>query len=121
MILALPKPPRFAMMAIMFAAPGGYNLPRGREGPLIRGLHPGSIYMCPVARTLTSDAFAHVMIHELAHFIGPISNGIIDHAYFHKGGGKKYRMLDSEKAFKNADSYALFAFESIGKPDFKVL
>lgn len=128
-ILALPKPPSFAMTAYMFAAPGGYHRPRGRDA-LLEGLHPGSIYMCPPARTLTSDGFAHVMIHELAHYIGPtgaqptsqepVSRGITDHAYFHKGGGTAYARLSADQAFRNADSYAQFAFEAIGKPDFNV-
>jgi hypothetical protein len=62
------------------------------------------------------------MIHELAHYVGPIPkafviDGIEDHAYFHKGS-QSYKNLAPEKAFKNADCYAQFAFDAVGKPDY---
>jgi len=41
------------------------------------------------------------MIHELAHYVPPMSLQIGDQAYFRKDP-QKYRNLDPEKAYRNA-------------------
>lgn len=81
---------------------------------------PQSIYVCPTSRTLNNDAFAYSMIHELAHFTSPFSAaGNHDFAYFHRDPAK-YKSLDTDQAFHNADCYSQFAFDAIGKPDFNI-
>jgi hypothetical protein len=77
---------------------------------------PPSVSLTQSATRLSEDGFTCAMIHELAHFTGPV-DGILDHAYFHKNP-HRYRNLSHELAFGNADSYSQFAFETIGKPDF---
>jgi hypothetical protein len=125
-ILAVDEPPEVAVGAFMFSVAGGYSI----QDPtaLIDGtnLAVGSIYVCPKARALSKEAFAYVMIHELAHFVGPKSPekpgeadiGIHDFGYFHRG---TIGRLSSDQATHNADSFAQFAFDAIGKPNFNIL
>lgn len=113
-ILAVDEPAGMAQGAFMFTFPGGYHFRRPTD--TVEGIHVGSIYLCPRSRTLSDDAFTYVMIHELAHFSGPVK-AIDDHAYFYKSPDA-YRRLTPQLAFGNADSYAQFAYEAIGKPDF---
>ena len=106
----------------MFSFMGGYHrrlLNPGDSPPVSDGIDTTSIYFCPAARTLNGEAFAYAMTHELAHYVGPMENGIDDNAYFHKTPDK-YRNLTPTAAFHNADSYAQFAFDAVGKPDFDV-
>ncbi len=116
-ILAADEPPSTAIGSFMFTFSGGYHL-RGKDDTF-EGIPVGSIYLCPMSRTLGSDGFTYAMIHELAHFTGPTVNGIDDMAYFHKNPDK-YRALSPDLAFRNADCYSQFAFDVIGKPDFKI-
>jgi hypothetical protein len=116
-VLAMDEPPGIAQGSYMFAFEGGYDH-RGMDENW-NGIPVGSIYLCPKSRTLTPDAFAYAMIHELAHYVGPSAPGIDDKAYFHKDS-QKYKSLSPDLAFHNADSYAQFAFEAIGKADFNV-
>ncbi len=102
----------------MFSFEGGYHYRSNRDTQ--DGLHLGSIYLCPLARTLLPEAFAYVMIHELAHYTGPTEQGIIDHAYYHREPDN-YRNLSHYLAFHNADSYSQFAFDAIGKPNYNAL
>jgi hypothetical protein len=118
MVLAADEPATLAVGAFMFGGQGGFDRQDPRD-TLDGTLPAGSIYLCPKARTLGVEAFTYVIIHELAHFTGPILNGIVDHAYFHRDP-KKYAGLTAALAFRNADSYSQFAFEIIGKPDFNV-
>lgn len=117
-VLAINEPATVASGDVMFAYDNGYHW-RGKDDHKMtkEGVHPGSIYLCPRARTLNADAFAYVMIHELAHYVAPLGTLIRDHAYFAKDP-PKYRNLDPEKAYLNADCYAQFAYETIGKRDF---
>lgn len=116
-VLAADEPPGMAQGSFMFTFAGGYHY-RSRTDTF-EGIHVGSIYLCPKSRTLGEDAFAYAMVHELAHYTGPQVNGITDHAYFHKNA-EAYRRLTPQLAFRNADSYSQFAFDAIGKPDFRV-
>jgi len=111
-ILAVDEPPQIATSALMFTFMDGYNDPTGKW----RGIPRSSIYLCPAARTLGDDSFVYAMIHELAHFA---NKGVDDHAYFHKQR-HVYEHLSTELAFGNADCYAHFAFEAIGKSNFNI-
>jgi hypothetical protein len=117
LVLAADEPPSMAVGSFMFTFAGGYHA-RGKNDTF-DGIPVASVYLCPKARTLNQDAFTYAMIHELAHFTGPIVNGVTDHAYFHKSP-QLYRALTPELAFRNADSYSQFAFQAIGKPDFNI-
>jgi hypothetical protein len=116
-IVAADEPPGVAVGSFMFTFSGGYHL-RGRNDTF-EGIPVASIYLCPKARTLGDDAFTYAMIHELAHYTGPTSPGIDDHAYFHKDA-QRYRSLSPALAFLNADCFSQFAFDAIGKPDFRI-
>jgi hypothetical protein len=122
-ILALDEPPEMAVGAFMFSASGGYHA-RGRDDVLDgTNLSAGSIYVCPKARALSHEAFAYIMVHELAHFCAPETGpGIHDFpgGYFHRSA-ESYRRLTADHAIQNADSYAQFAYDAVGKPDFHVL
>jgi hypothetical protein len=116
-VLLVDEPPSFAVGAFMFTAGGGYrhHLP----GDVFNGtnLPIDSIYLCPRSRTLIGDNFVYAIIHELGHYVGPDSSE--DFAYFHKDP-QKYRNLTPEFAFRNADCYSQFAFDAVGKRDFKI-
>ena len=122
-VLALDEPPEEAVGAFMFSASGGYHA-RGR-GDVFDGtnLSAGSIYVCPKARALSHEAFAYVMVHELAHFCAPATGpGIHDWpgGYFHRSA-VSYGRLTPDQAIQNADSYAQFAFDAVGKRNFNLL
>ena len=116
-VLAVDEPPAIAQGSFMFSFEGGYDH-RGIDENW-NGIPVGSIYLCPKSRTLTPDAFAYAMIHELAHYVGPSAPGIDDWAYFHKNA-TKYKNLSADLAFRNADSYAQLAFDAIGQGDFNI-
>jgi hypothetical protein len=117
-ILAADEPPRIASGVIMFAYDNGYWR---READQVSsdGLHYGSIYLCPKSRELNQESFAYAMIHEMGHYVPQIGLEITDNSYYHKDP-QKYARLDPEKAYRNADCYAQFAFDAIGKPGYKV-
>lgn len=112
-VLLADEPPNFAQGSFFFAAKGGYDLQRNTQ--VFQGVHLGSIYVCPRARTLNRDGFVYGLIHELGHYVGNAD----DMAYFHKDPSK-YRHLSGEVAFRNADSYSQYAYDAVGKPDFDV-
>jgi peptidoglycan hydrolase-like protein with peptidoglycan-binding domain len=127
LVLAVPEPPAVAIGAWMFSYAGGYDsrLKFPKDDPNYieedENTPPQSIYICPKARTLNNDGFAYVMIHELAHFTSPFgAAGNHDFAYFHRDPAR-YRGLDPEQAFHNADCYSQFAFDAIGRPDFNIV
>jgi hypothetical protein len=127
LVLAVTEPPAVAVSAFMFSFAGGYDsrIKFPKDDPNYieedEDVPPQSIYLCPKARALNDDGFVYCMVHELAHFTSPFgADGIHDFAYFHKNK-IKYKSLDSESAFHNADCYSQFAFDAIGKPDFNVL
>jgi hypothetical protein len=116
-VLAVDEPPGIARGSFMFSFSGGYDH-RGINETW-NGIPVGSIYLCPKSRTLTADAFAYAMIHELAHYVGPSIPGIDDWGYFHKDA-TKYKNLSPHLALHNADSYSQFAFDAIGQADFNI-
>ena len=126
LVLAVPEPPALAVGAFMFSYAGGYDsrIKYPKDDPRYieedDRAPPQSIYVCPKSRTLNNDAFAYSMIHELAHFTSPFgAAGNHDFAYFHRDPAK-YKSLDPDQAFHNADCYSQFAFDAIGKPDFNI-
>jgi hypothetical protein len=122
-VLALDEPPEVASGAYMFAASGGYHARARDEVMDGTNLSAGSIYVCPRARALSHEAFAYVMVHELAHFCAPENgSGVHDMpgGTFYKSPAT-YRRLTADQALQNADCYAQFAYDAAGKPDFNVL
>ena len=118
-ILLVDEPPAFADGAYMFTFPGGYSARKPTD--VFKTLHQGSIYMCPRSGTLSHDGFTYVLIHELAHYVGPPHgnpHAILDNGYFRQEAPHKYRALTAVQALRNADSYSQFAFEAAGKPDY---
>lgn len=99
-----------------FAYAGGYSVGnRGKKAP--DGTYMDSIYFTPKMRTMMQDAFAYIMIHELAHYVGPddrFGNGILDYAY-HRNP-VSYQWLVPWQRVRNADCYSQYAFDAIGKP-----
>jgi hypothetical protein len=116
-VVARAEPPGVAVGSFMFTFEGGYSL-RGQDDSF-EGIPVSSIYLCPKARTLNADGFTYAMIHELAHYTGPTSSGVIDIAYFHKQP-LQYKNLSADNAFHNADSYSQFAYDVINRPDFNI-
>lgn len=126
-VLAQDEPPATAHGAYAITASGGYHQ-RLLDGPAPPGADPrlrqdGSlltaIMLCPKMRLLQGEMFEYVMIHELAHYVGPPTrpDAIVDHGYF-RGGAAAFARLNAEQQLRNADSFAQFAFAAIGKPDF---
>lgn len=84
-------------------------------------LYGGVVYYCPRFRLLSPEGMAYAIVHELAHFVGPETQPIIDdHAYFHRQRAK-YDKLNAFQALHNGDSYAQFAFDAIGKANFNAV
>jgi len=116
-VLAADEPPTMAIHHVAFSFTGGIHLRATRERYWTEGnLDAGTIYLCPFAHTLDAESFSYVMVHELAHYAGPVSPGIGDVAYFHRDH-LKFRQLGPDQALWNADSYAQFAFAAAGRPD----
>jgi hypothetical protein len=126
-VLAQDEPPAAAYGAYAITASGGYHR-RLLDGPAVPGADPrvrpdGSlltaIMLCPKMRLLQGEMFAYVMVHELAHYVGPPTrpDAIVDHGYY-RAGAAAFARLGAEQQLRNADSYAQFAFAAIGKPDF---
>ncbi|MEP6652613.1 MAG: peptidoglycan-binding protein [Myxococcales bacterium] len=124
--IAVDEPETSAQGALMFSFPGGFDLridPKTKQTPRFEGLPIDLIYICPSARRLTADAFTYCIIHELAHFVSdtraiPFIDDVRN-AYFHKNP-VIYKGLTNFEAMRNADCYSQFAFETIGRPDFRV-
>jgi hypothetical protein len=116
-VLAADEPPEIAVHSIAFSFSGGIHLRATSKRYWGKGdLDTGAIYLCPFAHTLDPESLSYVMIHELAHYAGPVSPGIRDVAYFHRDP-QKFRQLGPGQALWNADSYAQFAFAAAGRPD----
>ncbi|MEZ2297745.1 peptidoglycan-binding protein [Variovorax sp. RCC_210] len=102
--------------AYAFTFSGGYALEQRNK--TWNGIPMGTIYLCARMQNLDSDAFAYVLIHEGAHYAGPIEgsgNDIDDHAYAHSKNGKYAKLLPWQRTH-NADCYAQFAFAASGIP-----
>lgn len=125
LFLALDEPPESTVGAHAFTASGGFFI--RDETAVFDGtdLHVNSIYICPKGRALSPNGFTYVMIHELAHYVGPESPSrpgeadlaIHDFGAFHRG---TIGRVTADLALRNADTYAQFAFDAIGKPNFDV-
>lgn len=124
-VLALDEPPKTEVRSFMFSFSGGFNLPfdpKTKRVPQWEGLDVDHIYITPKARAMTSEQFRYAMIHELAHFVsdGFGMPSIDDFAYFHRQR-KQYNALSNFVSVRNADCYARFAFESIGRGDLQIM
>ncbi len=118
LFLAVEEPPESEVGAHFFTQMGSYYVRDNKVYFDGTKLPINSIYVCPKGRALSPAAFAYGMIHELAHFVGPAApGGIDDFGYFHKGTIAK---IPPHLATRNADSYAQFAYDAIGKPDFNI-
>lgn len=114
MILLADEPAHSNVGAFAFTYAGGYEL--NERNKTVNGKARGSVYLCPKMQTMKRDAFAYVLIHELAHFVGP--NGrtgvqIDDYSYRHR---PNYDKLLPWQRVHNADNYAQFAFDAVGRP-----
>jgi hypothetical protein len=125
LFLAVDEPLESHVRAFAFTEAGGFFIRDPKAVFDGTSLPVNSIYICPRGRTLAPDGFTYMMIHELAHFVGPESPnrpgdpdiGIYDFGAFHKGTIDR---LSPDITLRNADSYAQFAFDAIGKPNFNV-
>ena len=78
----------------------------------------GIVYFTPWFKVFTTEGQQFVVIHELAHYAGPLDpTGIEDFAYHNK---PEYGKLPRARAMLNADSYAKFVFACNGMPDFVI-
>ncbi len=116
-ILFADEPPEKTSGHFAFAYANGYGVAnRGKKAP-DGATYLDSVYFTQKMRTLKQDAFAYVMIHELAHYVGPeerFGNGIVDYAYHRNPAA--YQWLPPWQCVHNADCYSQFAFDAIGKP-----
>ncbi len=117
MVLLLDEPESSNEGAYAFCYSGGYEV--AERNKTHNGLSGGSVYLCALMQTVTPNAFAYVLIHELAHFVGPTDASpqvaISDFAY--KDSAKsKYDQLLPWQRLHNADCYSQFAFDAIGTP-----
>ncbi len=112
-VLFVDQSPTSTRGAFAWAVSGGYALER-RGQQADTDWPAGSILVMRRMRTLKPDAYAYVLIHELAHFVGPIKPDITDFAYHFNEAS--YAALRPEQRIRNADCYAQFAFDAIGKP-----
>ncbi len=110
------EPAEHTRGAVAFVYGGGYWLP-DRAGTY-QGLPNSTIYLCPRLEGKDLESFAYVLIHELAHYVGPnILSGIgIDDYGYHHLNTKSLNKLTPWQRVHNADSYAQFAFEATGRP-----
>ena len=116
LILFQDEPSTAAEGAFAYCFSGGYHLQRSAAYSNHLGVAYSSIYLCPKMQKLDQDAFTYVMIHELAHFVGPNDdnpNRIVDYGYKHRPG---YDRLYPWHRTHNADSIAQFAFDAAGRP-----
>jgi len=116
LVLATDEPASSNQGAYAFTFAGGYDL--SQRNQKWQGIPKGSIYLCAPMQNLDSDAFAYVLIHETAHYVGPTDetqNSITDYGYAHSKDGKYQKMLPWQRTH-NADSYAQHAFDAAGIP-----
>jgi hypothetical protein len=102
-----------------YSASGGYEF-EVRQMNMQGGIPAGSIYLCSKLYTLDAAAIPYVMIHELAHYVGPRSdkpNAITDLGGYQ--GRLSYNHITPQQALKTADCYSQFAFEAINRPFFR--
>lgn len=101
--------------SLAYAYAGGYDLSVWTT--VNQGIAAATIWLCPRLQSVDRESFTCILIHELAHFVGPqVGTGqdINDHAYHHKGNGLA-KLLPWQR-LHNADSFAQFAFDAAGRP-----
>jgi hypothetical protein len=116
LVLTRNEPAHVGLGAYAFAFTGGYDV--SARSQTVLGMSKGSIYLCPRMQNLDGDAFAYVLIHEAAHFVGPMRSthtAILDHGYAHHTDGRYKKLLPWQRTH-NADCYSQFAFAAAGVP-----
>jgi Putative peptidoglycan binding domain len=117
MAMVLDEPENHNEGAYAMAFAGGYEV--SERSKTYYGLSRGSIYLCARMQTVKPQAFAYVLIHELAHFVGPTDDSpqvsIGDFAY-KDSVNSKYDQLLPWQRLHNADCYSQFAFDAAGTP-----
>lgn len=116
LVLATDEPVTSNEGAYAFTFAGGYDLSQRNQN--WNGIPRGSIYLCARMQNLDSDAFSYVLIHETAHYVGPVAetqNSVTDYAYAHRKDGKYQKLLPWQRTH-NADCYAQHAFDAAGIP-----
>jgi hypothetical protein len=101
-----PDPTQDRAYAFTFA--GGFSL----GGQTQDGIRLDTIYFCTKswAAMEVNDFSAHIIVHELAHFVGKSGiHGILDYGY---GSAESLQKLPVYQKLLNADSYANFAREA---------
>jgi hypothetical protein len=91
----------------------------GANAPAFTPMTPirdGTIRITPLYLTLGPLSQVRTLVHESAHFVGPVGDEIQDYAYRSRGGNesddqKKYLQLPPQWAMRNADSYTYFAIQ----------
>ncbi|MEP6850305.1 MAG: hypothetical protein ABI999_15705 [Acidobacteriota bacterium] len=102
-----------------YAVPGGY-FRNGQRNPLYGYIRNDSIYLCKRLERDTMETCAHIIVHELAHFVS--SEQTFEEISDHKNGYGWYndfcmQQLTPEEKVSNADNYANFAVDlRFGRP-----
>jgi hypothetical protein len=115
LMLFADEPETYHMGALAFATLGGYHV--SRRHIKTEGVFEGTIYLCPQMQQAKQDTFTYVLIHELAHFVGPNyknPNSITDFAY--QWDSVNYKKLLPWQRVHNADCYAQYALDVMNRP-----
>ena len=99
-----------------YSARGGYDVMIRTTRNLQGGIPAGTIWLGRKLKTLDSEAIPYVIVHELAHYCGPVDgspNEIHDrHGYRYS---PNYDRLTPEQALRTADCYSQYAFDAAGR------
>lgn len=78
----------------------------GDDNREIPEVHSGHVYLCSGLDSSQNDLFAHILMHELVHFVDDESQAhqIVDYGY-----REKAMKLPHNLRMRNSDNYALFA------------
>jgi hypothetical protein len=99
-----------------YSARGGYEVMIRTTRNLQGGTPAGTIWLTRRLKSLDSEGIPYVMVHELAHYCGPVEgqpNEINDrHGY---RPSPNYDRLTPEQALQTADCYSQYAFDAAGR------
>ena len=88
----------------------------GERNKTYQGIPRGSVYLCPKMQTMKQDAFAYVLIHELAHFVGPTGRLACRSTTMVIAISPAMTRWYPRQRVRNADNFAQFSFDAVGKP-----
>jgi hypothetical protein len=89
--------------------PGGFDLSGQMTAQKQRR---DAIYLRPSLADKTDDQFVHLLVHELAHFVGPTGGATIDDFAYGWIDTTAMKLLSPGQRFRNADNYGNFAFHA---------